>query len=424
MQKPNPRTVNGLVQYTSVNGPVGQVYNTTGPFIVETGVFTSVKTPNFKTTKRRLLPKNPFTHTRINNTYTGDGYWEAWISGRHVWSKGYLYGQIPSTVSGTAQPIWTGTSEADTIAKKKLLSRFKSGSVNIGQMFVERKQTVNLLAKSVNRLASAAVAIKRGKLVHAHNLLWNYGKHSTVGEKRDFGSLRDKNGEIRTWKSLKDVAPNKDNLSNYWLEFSYGWRPLINDIYGTCELLADTYFRAYPTVAHAKHKVESKKLDYRLRRVSTSLWEEYASTLISDQVSYAVEYVEDSRTLMAMSNTGLTNPLLLAWEVIPYSFVWDWIQPIGPYLQNLYSTQGFTFVKGTKTILRTSLTQTYWKKGIYGAGGVFVSTYPTRTQQEFSKVRTVLTSFPSPSFPSFQPLDKLAQIASSLALLNQLFSKR
>lgn len=423
MQKPNPQVITGLVEYTSVNGPVNQVYRTTGPYYSESGVFMSTNTPLFKNVRRKNLPHNPFTHTRIVDAYTGDGYWEQY-SVRHTWNRGYNYGSIPASIAGTTQPIYSGTSEADSIAKNKLLSRFKSGSVNVGQMFVERGQTVSLLAKSVNRLASAAVAIKRGKLVHAHNLLWNYGKHSTVGEKKDFGSLRDSAGEIRTFKSLKDVAPNKDNLANYWLEFSYGWRPLVSDIYGTCELLADTYFRAYPTTATAKHEVVQKKLDYRLRRVSSTLWEEYANTVITERVRYSVEYVEDSRALMALSNTGLTNPLLLAWEVIPYSFVWDWIQPIGPYLQNLYRTQGFTFVKGSKTVLRTSLTQTYWKKGPWGQGGIYTLNLPVRTHTEYSKIRTVLTSFPSPSFPSFQPLSHLAQIASGLSLLNQLFSKR
>lgn len=423
MQKPNPRTINGLVEYTSVNGVKGRIYATTGPFYNETGVFTSVKTPNFKAIKKPNLPHNPFTHTRLVNTYTGDGYWEQFAS-RWTWNRGYNYGQIPATIAGTAQSLYTGSNEADTIAKAKLLSRFKSGSVNVGQMFAERKQTVQLLAKSVNRLASAAVAIKRGKLVHAHNLLWNYGKHTTVGERKDFGSLRDSTGEIRTFKSLKDIAPNRDNLANYWLEFSYGWRPLISDIYGTCELLADSYFREYPTMATAKHEVYHRKLDYRIRKVSTTLWEEYASTIVKERVRYTVEYREDSRMKMIMANTGLTNPVLLAWELIPFSFVWDWIQPIGPWLQNLTKTQGFTFVKGSKTTLRTSLTQTYWKPGVYGSGGVYVKKYPTRTQNEYSKVRTVLTSFPSPNFPSFQPLSSLAQIASGLSLINQLFSKR
>ena len=107
MQKPNPRTINGLVEYTSVNGPVGQIYATMGPYINETGVFTSIKTPGFKSIPRRQLPINPLTHTRTINTYTGDGYWEAYISGRRVWNRGYNYGQIPSTIAGTAQPIYT-----------------------------------------------------------------------------------------------------------------------------------------------------------------------------------------------------------------------------------------------------------------------------------------------------------------------------
>lgn len=410
MQKPNPRTVNGLVQYTSVNGPVGQVYTSTGPMYVESGLFESVKTPGFKKLKRSQQPMNPFRHTRITDAYTGDGYWKQYAT-RYSWSRGYLYGQIPAPIAGTSQPIYTSASEADYVAKQKLLSRFRSGSVNVAQMFAERHQTVTMLAKTVNRLSSAAAAIRRGRLVHAHNLLWNYGKHSTVGDRRDFGKL-------------KDIAPSPNNLSNYWLEFAYGWRPLISDIYGACELLADTYYRSYPTKATAKHEASSKKLDYRLRRVSTILWDEMANTVIREKVRYVVEYVEDARFKQIMANTGLSNPALLAWELLPYSFVVDWILPVGSYLENLKRTQGFTFVKGCKTILRTSSTQTYWKAGSYGLGGLYVSKLPTRTRFEYSKERQILTNFPSPSFPPFRPLDKIAQVASGLALLQQSFSKR
>jgi hypothetical protein len=40
------------------------------------------------------------------------------------------------------------------------------------------------------------------------------------------------------------------------------------------------------------------------------------------------------------SRMGLVNPLSIAWEVVPFSFVVDWFLPVGNFLENLTSLAG------------------------------------------------------------------------------------
>jgi hypothetical protein len=62
-----------------------------------------------------------------------------------------------------------------------------------------------------------------------------------------------------------------------------------------------------------------------------------------------VYYVIDNAALRESAKLGLINPLLVGWELVPYSFVIDWFLPIGNMLEALDATVGTQFVSGTQT---------------------------------------------------------------------------
>jgi hypothetical protein len=43
-----------------------------------------------------------------------------------------------------------------------------------------------------------------------------------------------------------------------------------------------------------------------------------------------------------MAETGITNPLLVAWDAVPLSFVVDWFLPVNNWLKQLDTYSGFT----------------------------------------------------------------------------------
>jgi hypothetical protein len=47
----------------------------------------------------------------------------------------------------------------------------------------------------------------------------------------------------------------------------------------------------------------------------------------------------------AAQQVGITNPLLYAWEVIPFSFVFDWFLSVGDYLTAQTALQGVQILK-------------------------------------------------------------------------------
>jgi hypothetical protein len=151
-------TLNGMYQYNTIGAP-NSTFSAEGSIAVsETGNFVSVNTPGFKTLKVSQRPLNPFTHTRRHVVHTPGREWIVY-GGKEIYKQGYIYGQI--NFGTPAYNEWTSSTQADLLAKNKLLDRLRGSSVNLAQAFAERQQTVNMLAKSVNRLASVVLAIKK-----------------------------------------------------------------------------------------------------------------------------------------------------------------------------------------------------------------------------------------------------------------------
>lgn len=373
---------------------------------IQTSTKVSSTTPGFLSKKRSELPFNPYTQTYRRETRS-NGLFGGWTA------TGAYYGWsgncFPAASQWGLQPLpYASADEAERQALYRLFDRLKDSKVNLAQAFAERKQTVSLLSSSVNRLASAALAIRRGNLKHALNLF----------------------GQPYNGKLLKrEIKPSRDNLANYWLEYSFGWRPLLGDIYGSAELIADTFIRSPKTSVSATGSCTRRESDYVLGQayVGTGSKDnfEHAISISERVVRYVIEFEVDSYTQQTLSATGITDPATLAWELVPYSFVVDWFLPVGDYLSALSATRGLAFKRGTRSV-RSSLTMsTNWKQhGEVTNNDFFVRSGMGREIVEMSKVRTVLTSFPSIPLPVLQPSDKLVHALHSLALLQGLLSPK
>lgn len=373
---------------------------------------TSVKTPNWRQIRnsdKRKLPINPFTgycHVRRDAGGSCSRQTLGFFQGRDV--------PVTITHLGAARTHWPviynglGTrpgfgyeqSQSVTMAQNSALSRMKDMSFNAAQALAEHHQTANMLMNTVNRFATFALMMRRGKFSAAKQVLG--GRAKTLLPK---GLPRD----------LKEV-PTKDVFGSLWLEYTYGWKPLLSDIYGAAESLANTYHSNRPTRVTGKGIMEgSLNSAYSQSGQTAAIKHQWTATTMLE-----LEYeVLDSFIDMAKKH-GLTDPLLLAWELMPYSFVIDWILPVGNYLSNLSAPHGLRFKRGwntTKTL--------YHGKSVLASGqGDWRGTESFACYEEGVQIsRSVMTSFPKPTL-TLAPFMNTARWTSSLALLNQVFGRR
>lgn len=112
----------------------------------------------------------------------------------------------------------------------------------------------------------------------------------------------------------------------------------------------------------------------------------------------------------------LGNPLEIAWELVPYSFVFDYMIPVGDMLMALDALTGVQKIRGTVTHKdRMSCTYTHNDNAL-GAGYTFTSKTPGKSSYK-AHSREVMYSIPMPSYPRWEPSASWHKLRHAVDLL-------
>ena len=197
-----------------------------------------------------------------------------------------------------------------------MLFRSVSQSRYRGIALAEAKETYKGIAVQTIALIRAYTAARRGNWREALRYL-------ALNENKKFKS--------------KDIASR-------WLELQFGWLPLLADIHD-----------AYNDLMHVKLQ---KGLRLRAQRtVGTSLacssrfpgqTGTFQGTRTISQKWVIWFEISDPR-LAWVSSLGLLNPLGIVWEKTGFSFLLDWLVPVGNMLESLTAPLGCSFLSGTIT---------------------------------------------------------------------------
>ncbi len=402
----------------------------------------SFRTPGFHTLKKSQLPVQNFTSSfSVTNVIPGFSYTVTPYVGSVSILELYS-GDM--TVRGRFFELnymlnRSFPDQASALAVNSLLKNIGNLKFNAAVALAESRQTAKLLTTTINRLANFVVALRRGNLAAAERIVNARSRllhRSVSGSRRktvsefDGRVLKNARRELfgegygnRTLGSFKGPL-DYNTFPRVFLEYQYGWRPLLQDIYGAAELLAQQAMKNRPVIAtgtaNDNNIFDDVERSSQYNYLTTTQTKGNARTRSKAVAKFAI----NDKCLSMMQSTGLSNPALVAWELMPYSFVVDWLWPIGSYLENLSASQGLTFAGGFQTTvqdydLTASVSQSF-RNGYSGYA------YGALNQKGASIRRGRLDSFPVPNFPSIKnPFDlNLKQVAVSLALISQAFNRK
>lgn len=398
----------------------------------------SVRTPGFRFKRKSSLPVNPYSMEKEEMDAPGasmmmiDQY--DTFSAVHDFNINlFAFKSNPLSFAELSEvPV---VPECTAKLLKKLNVQKSSSLVSIA----EGHKTAAMVAQSATRIYKAVKSLRNFDFAGVSQALGTTKRrrHETEIKRRfkNFSSVSapDHGLPIRRYDPIRKrvfyTSERKlnDFLSNTWLEYSYGWKPLLSDVYSHAEALAEYLVERSNVVrteyASARQTVQK---DFVYRDMGES-WVQFKNIKITTSVKMGVSFRVPEGGLSAANVFGLTNPLLVAWELVPFSFVVDWFLPVGTALESLTATSGLIFVKGyqtshTKREVRTTISQ----EKPYTAGG------RTRTwtgsvggnYMDFPFSRVPLYSFPSPVAPSFKDPRSFAHAASAIALLQSLFLRK
>lgn len=268
-------------------------------------------------------------------------------------------------------------------AKVEALVKISDQKINLGVALAESKVTLGMISNSILTLYRAYRAARKGRWSEAGKVLG-----------------------IKGWTDSR-------NQASKWLEYQYGWMPLISDLYGAQEQLKEG-FRKEDQIYSVSRQVK-QALNIRdpllflpngnFVRSVTGEYFEFAKAKYFVKVS--------NSSLSNLEQLGLVNPALIAWELVPLSFVVDWLLPIGNFLSGLTSSLGTSYVAG------------YVAMGIYldatatSVRGTVKGTPSVINCQGYSFRRIVEVSLPT-SVPYWRSPFNSTRMANAIALLVQM----
>ena len=283
----------------------------------------------------------------------------------------------------------------------------------------EMNRTANMVTSTATAIAGAIRDLRRGRLSSAMGSLGiAVGNRANSRYSVSFSRARDKDKK----KPGSSVAV-QDLVAQTWLTYSYGWKPLLNDIYSHAEALANAQTSHNNVVRRITKTCALEARKTSIQTVGSKLTLRAVKDSVLKRSAKMVLYYQLSETpLSPLLHFGIQNPMLVAWEVVPFSFVVDWFLPVGNYLESLTATAGTSFVKGTVTVKTNSNVEVTVAPGPVNPNGApssfqSVSGGGRYHKESFSIKRTVMSGFPSPSLPRLKDPRSITHAASAIALL-------
>lgn len=381
-----------MVRTVDVATKAPRYYN--GTFIenVDYTRFTSHKRDVVRTTRdstgfREPMPYGAdFTYFYLNP----NGVFETTLFGDHRKYTGNLAYEIGTPL---VIPAPGGNARLSSRAEVQALLALKDQKVNLAQAFAERKQTAKLFADTLQTITSGVRALRKA----------------------------DPKGFVKAVR--QQVSTKNAKIPSRWLELQYGWKPLLSDVYGACEAIGETPLAAYriDVKGNARER-SSRTIDNR----NTTGAPTVQLVTTEERVRCHLTYTPGNMLLERFADVGVTNPLLLAWELLPFSFVVDWALPVGNWLNSLDAAAGFAFRAGSLSYYAktSTITEGRIKTDSFGRDDMraHASLHATAYQTNFG--RTVYSSSPIPTLPRFKNPWSSTHVANAMSLLATTFGRR
>lgn len=325
------------------------------------------RTINKSDTVRRAKPKDLFGNgTDIQRTkFESIERYATWVDGTNQFRA--PVGQFLSPGSPSGYP-----DDLNAISGQ-LRAKIRATNLNLAQSLFEYRQTAKLFSDLSADIWKTYQSLRKGRAFY------------------------DLARAIRNPRTRIDRR-----LANRWLQYQYGWKPLMSDIYGVTDALVKKINEGFPQYVRARR---DSTIDQNVViDVSNG---SRRSNVLRQVTRGQARYIVRDATIKSLTQCGITNPLLLGWELIPFSFVIDWMVPVGNLLESLDA------LNGTQSLVwQYSVTQTAdmdrWYRGSNSS-----DTY----KRYYRSVP--LTNLPLPKL-SYQPSTSLTRVLNGLALLTQL----
>lgn len=327
------------------------------------------------------IPPSDYTNSKFSTHRTPCSRSITSGSDQLIWESAVDLGFRSNLFSGASNARMEANGNMQARAITECLNKLQDGKAGLGEDAATAHQALNLMADTGIILFKGLRALKHG----------------------DWGAAKRLLG-----------SPTK-SAANAWLAYIYGWKPLMEDIHGAYQVLVNLTPKA--KLIHARRRISEDIAtgEFRVYSGGNNIYHKSNEKSAVCTVScHIVAQVNNGVTYDA-GRLGLINPVAVAWELVPFSFLIDWCLPVGNVLTAFDAFAGLDFVGGYVSqrgvgsfTAEEDYSESAWKGNPAKADGY-----------HFCYERAALKTAPFPSFYVKNPLSAIHG-ANALALLRSL----
>jgi hypothetical protein len=269
----------------------------------------------------------------------------------------------------------------------KLRDHLNGSDFNMSVLLGESHQTLKMIGDAALRIAKSGWHLRKGDIAGATASL-------VQGANRKPLKPRGRKG-------------HSGDLANNWLELQYGWLPLLNDVADGAKSLA--HHLNVPMRRTYRVKVDRTIQGWVQPQLPLDVgvrdWHYHKKVLIAK----VKEYDNSVPALL-----GLKDPELVAWELLPFSFVADWFVPIGSWLEARALSSKLTGTFITCDLKKYSLRGMVSTK--YGPA------YPVLEKSQYDRTIASSLNVRMPQYKGLKAAASWQHCTNAIALMTQVFT--
>jgi hypothetical protein len=274
-----------------------------------------------------------------------------------------------------------------------MFSDLSGDRASIGLALAEYRKTAAFIGDTLTDISTLIRDIKRGQFSKA------------------FRKIVSKHPSKITSRNFKKVGKT---VSERWLQWNFAVKPLMGDVSSSIEVISKRTWSPEDFYLSA-----SGRSSYTIPGVTTST---SRSTSVDSAATCGVLVKGYWRVtqpeLFALSTLGLgpADLAAIAWDVVPFSFVFDWFFHVNTWINQLTATQGLTYVNGFRTV---RFKQSFYKTETHAPGSdVWYSASSSGSAKGMIRYALPRPTFAYPRYSGGQSYWHLITSASLLGVLS------
>lgn len=223
------------------------------------------------------------------------------------------------------------------MARNKFLGEL-SDRVLTAVNYAERKQSLGMLSRRARQIGRIADFVRNGEFSRVHHEIALRNRYSSSWVKRS-------KKWVKKWTLRRRSNPGRYKRSgaaaDAFLEYSFGWAPLIKDIVTATQILSNTPQGAFK--GSSAHLVAER---ISIQTGGTTRIE----TILIFMAQMGAQVSVDNPNLWLANQLGLLDVAGTAWELIRFSFLVDYIFNVNQYLSQWTDFSGLKLLHPWYTV--------------------------------------------------------------------------